>query len=500
MKSKLIRSFVGVMAALALLAGAAAADDVAAPGTAKYKLKKVKVTGFEHHVRLLAWAVVGADSSVVFALNMEETDVPPSLDIYTLRSFTLNSKGKVGTATDVLTMTGGRISQAAACWFAEQAPSPDHGLLLIAYYPEGVSDVGRFAAASFNESGKLTSDFETLLEINAPEDMYYQMLWLTAGVRGDVVGVFAGANINESSDDLYGRRAGEAYFMEVSSTGVLQEPGAADVRLPKGGNYRLFRPYRPAWNGESWMVPGVVTLLKRMPYDPRDYVDQIGYQVHVLRVTPDQGGNSFDMRMRKIANDRTNIHYPTFVSPVFLPRVSVPPSPTQGGEPLYLLYTHAAPAEGPYIGSNSKSYTYFYQQISAEGGRMGKRAKFKAAPWFRPYWGTPDRLSYETFSFFSNYVVLTYGGRVLITHSRSGYYRELHGSRTWQELQLDCYSFDPGSGQVDRLAGSNYKGKIWSGGPLLRAFGPALRSLNLFRLEGSSGQYHSFYFSKLPGY
>ena len=498
MKSKIIRSFVGVVAALALLAGAAAADDVAAPGTAKYKIKKVKVTGFGHHVQLMAWAVVG-DSSVVFATNQEETDGPPSLDIYTLRSFTLNSKGKVGTSTDLLTMTGGRISQAAAIWFAEQAPSSAHGLLLIAYYPEGVSDVGRFAAARFNASGKLTTNFETLLEINAPEDMYYPMLWLTAGVRGDVVGVFAGADINENSDDFYGSRSGEAYFMEVSSTGVLQEPGVADVRLPKGGNYRLFRPYRPAWNGESWMVPGVLTLLKRMAYDPKDYVDEIGYQVHVLRVTPNQAGDSFDMKMRKIASDRTNIHYPTFVSPVFLPCTAVVASPTQGGEPLYLLYTHAAPAVGPLIGSNSKTYTHFYQQISAEGGRMGKRAKFKATPWFRPYWGTPNRLSNETFSFFSNFAVLTYGGRVLLTHSRSAYYTELHGSRTWQELQLDCYSFDPATDQVDRLAGSNYKGKVWSGGPLLRVFGAALRSLNLFRLEGGNGQYQSLYFSKLPG-
>ncbi len=512
MKSKLIRSFVGVVAALALLAGAAAADDVTASGTANYRIKKVKVTGFEHQVQLLAWAGVG-DSSVVFALDTEKPLRSTAPDIVTFRSFTLNSRGKVGTSNDLLMMDGGRVCQAAAFWFDDQStPSTAHGLLLIAYYPEGLDDersVGRFAAASFDASGELTTDFETLLEISAPEDMVFQDLWLSAGVRGDVVGVFAGADILEMDyDDLWGSRASEAYFMELSSTGVLRTPGVADVRLPRDGDFRLFRPYGPAWNGESWMVPGVVTLLKRVPWERPDWVDEIGYQIHVLRVTPNQAGDSFDMEMHKIASDRTNVPWPTYVSLVFLPYLPHTPmteSPVQEGEPLNLLYTHAAPANGPLVGPHSKRYTYFYQHISAEGERIGERSKFNATPWFRPYLGTPNRKSRETFSFFSNYLVLTYCGCALLTHSRSAYYTELSGgSRTWQELQLDCYSFNLSTGQVNSLAGANYKGKVWSGGPLIRPFGYPypylLRSLSLFRREGGNGQYHSFYFSKLPVY
>lgn len=473
---------------LVLLTSPVYAQEDAMPAAAKYKLKKLKTTDFKGIPRLLDWVMLNEKSSIVFALDhMEHLDP----EINCLRSFVLSNKGKIEQTNELLSMTNGEVRDAAAFWFNGEAPSAGHGLLIVAIRPENVFNVIQFATAGFDAAGRLTSEFQTLLEVTAPEGRQHAGSWLGAARRGEIIGLALGVDHSEYSESFRGRRATEAYFMELTPDGALTPAGIVSVKLPNGGNFLLYHPYRPAWNGKSWMVPVVLTILKVEPYQGTDYTDEVGYQIAVLAATPTLPEGPIKLKLRRIAKDNTKIHWPTLYNPVFLPGAT-PTNPEQptAGKTMDLLYTKAKP-----IGTNIKNFLYFIQPISDKGKKGGPKKKVKKSKWKLQYENTYNPT--ENFSNFSNALEGS-NGEVLIALSRSAIYYVHAESGQYRDLQVDFYSLDPATGKVKQLATANYTGKTVFWPPMLRAFGSAPRSLNPCTDEKKGKQTRVLYFSKLP--
>jgi len=458
----------------------------------QYKIKKIDTKNFKGFIQLLAWAVVDDKSSVVFAGDDVEG---PSGDSYYLRSMVLDSNGKVKKTNTVLTLQNGLVGGAAAFWFDGQPAAAGHGLIFIAQNPENTYNVTRFSVAKFDASGELLTEFQTLLEITAANGRSYAGRWLAAATRDGIVGLIASAYQFENTASFYGQRATEAYFMEVSSDGALLASGVTKVKVPRGGNYRLLRPYTPAWNGKSWVVPVVLTILKRKTYGGRDYTDEVGYQLYLLSAIP--SGGPLKVKLRRIAKDNTEIHWPTFVSPVFLPQTasSGPGAPATGAT-LSLLYTKATPAGSEGRGVNAKKYESFIQQINGRGKKAGAKILVQVPEWQRQFENEPNLSSEDTYSFFSN-AIAGDDNKVLLTHTRSAEFYNPKYQTSKVEMQLDLYSLDPATGKVSQLASSLFKGiAMFNRHPLLHTFGTALRALNPCRKDKAGKQTYPLYFSE----
>ena len=473
---------------IVLLAAPLAAREDAAPGAAKYKLKKVGLPGFEGHVYAQAWAAVDNINSIVF---VSENIEGPSGDENFLRSFTLKRNGKAGKANTLLVLNTGYVSQAAAFWFEGAAPTSGHGLLVAAISPEGVYNVCWVATALFDSSGKLTSELNVIHEFAAPGEAYIAGRWLGARRVGNTVGVAASVDHSLNTEPFYGDISTAAIFMEVSNVGNLISPAVAAVNLPKDGNLQQLRVFTPAWNGVSWMVPAVVTLLREDTYEGRGYTEEVGYQLVVIAATPTGTVRAIKTRFRRIARDNTEIHWPTYVSPVFLPRNGAA-SPAVG-ESMNLLYVKAVPAGG---GVNAAEYTCYIQGVNGKARRDGKRIEVGVGPWQRQFESVQGLSSEDTECYFSN-AFDAGDGKLFIAHARTASFYQAATQGSQREMQLDLYKLDPADGGVEVMAQTSRKGTMLRSPAALRFFGSLLRSLVYCVGDTGSNYEQFFYFSKL---
>ena len=460
--------------------------------TTTFEIEKIKTKGIKGFPRLHSWVPVEDDSSVVL---VRDDDEARGKDFF--RSFILDDNGAAGKSKLLLTDKSGVVRDSDALWLSNQVPSTDYGLLFTAIDTTATNDNIRICVAKFDESGKKLTNFKKLFEISAKEDTYYNAVWLAAAMRDGTIGLIVCGNMWERSDAYYGRRTTEVYFLEVSSDGSPASPEIVKVKLPNSGDYRHFRPYTPAWNGESWLAPGVMTIINRVEGENRDTEEDGGYQLMLIKATPTPPDGKLMLKARKIAKDRTKIHWPTFIDPQFLPANLTNAVEPVSGDAMNLIYIKASPA-GPHgSGINAKTFTYFKQPIGADGTKDGPKKRIKTAPWKRQFEGESNLVWEDTYCHFSNALPGT-GGRVYIAHSRSEYFYNTTTESGMRALHLDLYWFDPATGKVDVVAESVYKGKSIAVNqpPIINDFGDSIQVLNLLVDETKQKQSRNFYFSK----
>lgn len=496
MKNRLLPGSLCVLVCLVLFAQGVFSQE-SVPSASAYGIKKVDPPSFKGYPQVFSWISAGTKSSIVFTKDSYEDETS---DTEILSSFTMNRSGKVGQINELLVVENGWLGAAQAFWVDGAAPADvGTGLLFIAYRPGGLTNTIIFAKARFDEEGKLIGGFEPFLELNLPEgDDYYSGIWLTAAMRDGVIGVVMAANIRAYNPNFSGARYAELYLAEFSTEGVLLSTDLPKVKLPVVGDAIVLQPFTPAWNGESWMVPVVLTINKEETYEGNKYTDEIGYQLYVLRAKPKKPGGPFKTKFRKSAGDNRNIHWPTYVSPVFLPAVSEAESPAaSSAETLNLLYVHAVPAGNEGRGINAKKYSYYLQPINAKGRNSGKALNVAATKWNRKFAGTPGLSSEDTYCYFSNAYV-TPDNRIALTHTRSAAFYKASDSSGKYELQLDYCIIDPADGKMTELAQSGYTNQFARAGAKILVFGKKPRSLSVFRQETAGKQTSHLYFSKLP--
>jgi hypothetical protein len=460
-----------------LLLPIAALAQTGKPALAGFKLKELKLSGFEWIPSIVDWIVPDGQTSIAFAVDEVEDSHT------TLRSFMLSSKGKASSPNELLRVEGGGFGEVKAFWIDNPAPANGYGLLFITYTQWTPKKHLVFAVARFDREGMLLGNFETILDLDFPPgNDYYRSAQFKVGRNNNGFAAVLSYTTATYSSALSGYIASAAFFAQLSLDGVVQDPGLQEIKIPKGGDMVLFQPYTPAWNGVSWMVPAVVTQLVVKTDGTPHYTEELYSQLMALVATPtnpNTPAGPVQMRLRRIARDNTPACVP-FEGLQFLPRpvTAAGSGKSHGaavGGTLYLLYDKAIALPWQQWNEQKikKIYSYFIQPVNGKGKRAGAAVPFATLDWQRKYSPDPEEWNLsEHADFFSN-AVIGENGKLLIAHNRSAlfYSREIGRDEYLAEIQLDLYSFDlSGSAPVLVAQNRRYDFAGWPA-PLLLPFG-----------------------------
>jgi hypothetical protein len=420
------------------------------PASTSFKLKELKVSGFDWIPVVLEWVVTDSHVSIVFARDeIEDTSV-------TLRSFALSPKGKVSSPNQLLQLTGGYIYDVAAFWIDTPAPREGYGLLFLSCKQWTNRKHIFFNVGRFDSDGRLRGDFTTIYEVDDPQEagQYLTLPQIKVGWNGDKFGAVLSYRLSTYSSNLSGDLEDSAYFAQFNAEGVLLDPGIQVIKLPKAGGMIKFQPYGPAWNGQSWVVPTVVSQLVVKTDGTPHYTEEAYSQLMALVATPkssDPADGTVKMKLRRIARDNTPACVP-YEGLLFLPRAVAPakrggPYGTAVGETLILLYTKAIPI--PWQQWNTlrirKNFSYFIQPVNGKGKKAGAAKPFDATAWQRKYAPDPNEWNMgEHYDYFSC-AITGEDGQPRVAQARSAYFytAEIGRDEYQMETQIDVYAIDP---------------------------------------------------------
>jgi len=459
----------------------------------EFKIKQIKTKGFTgQFIEPLAWVRVDDGYSLMIVEDYDEWH-----DLDSVRSFKLTAKDRARKSTVIYDAGGGKVRDAAGFWFSGNAPFIGSALIILAVRPEGSSGLIQIVTLSLDGSGKRIGDPRVVAEFTPPADSYFNEVWLSAGRRELTVGIIVGLGVYETTDTFNGSRSCKAYCFELNADGTLRTPAPVKIGLPNGGDYRHFRPYEMLWDGSKWMLPAVMTMLKFVEYaESKDYSDITGYQLYTLTATPSGEGDSFKFKTKRITRAKSIQYWSSFPTPVLLPTpAATAPGAAEAVDTMTLIYTLAKPKGSKTSKHHAKLFSYYVQELNADGSRKGKKQKAQPNKWVRQFTNETGLIWETTQSYYSN-AFCGSDGNIYIAHARGASFYRTSDKTYLYEFQLDYYSLNPQTLVGELKASSNYQGKWLNGRPLVRRFGSVVSVINQLRDEKQGVQEDNIYISR----
>lgn len=371
---KTIRTYIAFLAVTALMTSVAYAQMIPGPAAWVYNMKKVGLKGFRACHDIKDWVVTGKKTSVVFA-----TDWDWKTSDLDLVAFGMNKKGKASQATEILPGYVSSLIRLSAIWIEDtSAPPPakkksGQGLVFAGYQSTN-RKTATLAVRRFGANGAMIGGWKTIKSVSAGANQIIADQWIKAEIGPASVAVAYSVLISENSSAYYGYKSSEAYFVETDFNGdLLPQTGGQKslraIRVPDNGKLKIFRTFKPAWNGRRWLIPICNTRLKIVPdvNGTQDYWKLIGEDVLVQAV---KSRTQTILKPRKLFGHNNSKWYPFVYDLRFLPvDGSSAISPTgKVGDTLKLYYRQITPP------SNQKDYEAkkFFHGIVSVTGRAKK--------------------------------------------------------------------------------------------------------------------------------
>jgi hypothetical protein len=446
--------------------GAHAIAQETKPSALLYQTKIINPKGFERPYDLGAWVVTGRNSSVVFKI-----DQPSGSSSFALKSYKLNHKGKPISSTVTLLQDVYRFflkPSIAAIWIdstaaGTPAETEGFGLLGVAYPMSSAETRSRFAIATFDADGKLTSEFTTLMEVEAPTGQKIGWNSISLGDGDGKVAIAFSAFFSENSSTFIGYAGSKAFFAEAAIDVDTTSPSdlTTDIReipLPNDGSFRLAMPFAPAWNGSRWLIP--VRLSKYRTANLVPGITQSLLFGEDAMVAVVQGAEK-KIALRRLFghNDETSAwSYQLY----FLPREIGPTSPAEpsgkkGGD-LELFYAFKDTIDTSAGALYRYKYFYGIYTVNGNGKQVGPGIAVEIPQWQHGI-GANENITYAANVEFCSSPLVLEDGEGIISLARSLQFSVASSSASPAELryilELCLYSFDRETGKVKLMAIGN---------------------------------------------
>jgi hypothetical protein len=475
------------------------------PTAPLYQTKIINPKGFDMPYSLGGWVVTGEKSSVVFKLDLLD-----STGTFALKSYKLDYRGRpVSTAVTLLQGVYRFFVQPSisATWFDGSASgSPGYGLIAIAYPLSSAETKSLFAIATFDADGKLTSDFTTLKEIEAPGGQKIAMNSISLGKGEGKAGVAFCALFFEYSSAFIGYTSSKTYFAEISLGNGSSTPSSLavnlkEIPLPLNGNLRQGVPFAPAWNGSRWLVP---VRLSKFRVTTGSYSSNQSFffgEDVMIAVVP--GGNK-KIRLRRLFghNDESSMwSYTLYFFPGSSDENALGRPAGKSGDDLDLLYVFKDAVDSSNVVLYRFKYYFGVHKVNGKGKQVGSGVVVEIPHWDHGIEVSEDMTYASNLEFCSNPLVLD-DGQGVISLSRTFWY-VLAGSpaaatESRYVLELCLYSIDRETGEAKLMAVGNPQ---WDGmvmAPLLRWFKgrPSVLNSVTLQYQDKSQSYYQEFFSR----